>query len=97
VTGDLPDSALVRRSDGVVFERMDEETLILDPEAGRYVRLNATGGLLWAVLERPTGVAALADRLVEEHGLEHARALRDVRAFVEDLRARGLVSADATG
>jgi hypothetical protein len=92
---ELEASTIVSRSPEVVFERVDDRVLVLDP-GGSYVRLNATGSELWTVLDAPTSVEGLADHLVSTRQVDPARAGRDVLEFVEGLRERRLVQC-ATG
>jgi len=82
---------VARRSEDAITGRLFEETVILDPQTDRYVRLNRTGTRLWEELERPATVAALAARLEREFGLDPERARADVVAFLRDLRERRLI------
>jgi hypothetical protein len=64
---------------------MDGGIVMLDPEADRYLRLNATGKLLWEALARPATVAELARLLSERSGISAERASADASTFVEGL------------
>jgi hypothetical protein len=85
----------VARSDGVIAQRLLDETVILDPHAGSYLRLNPSGSWIWERLADPQTVEELAQALATEYGLEGSRAEEDVVAFARDLAARGL--AELTG
>ena len=65
---------------------------MLDPDSGRYVRLNATGGVLWEALETPTTIEELAGRLSGDYGIDAVRATADASAFVSALAERELVA-----
>jgi hypothetical protein len=80
---------LVSRRDDVLAERVLDETVLLDPSTGRYVRLNATGTLLWEAL--PATLDALAARLAESYELEPARAHADAASFVDSLAERDVL------
>ena len=88
-------ATVVSRPPEVVFERLDDEVLLLHPETGKYVSLNATGAQLWAKLEAPTNVGALVDHLVATRRVDTDRAEADVRSFLTGLLERGLVTAEA--
>jgi hypothetical protein len=83
------DTVLVREP-GVLCERVGDDFVLLDPGSDRYVRLNATGGLLFGALEIPQTAAQLAHRL-RERGAPEDRALDDALAFASDLVRRGVV------
>ena len=85
---------LIARRDDVLAERVLDETVLLDPAAGTYVRLNGAGTLLWEALERPATLDALAARLAEHYELDAARARDDAARFVDSLAQRDVVRRD---
>ena len=90
-------STVVSHSPDVVFQRLDDELVVLHPGTGSYVSLNGTGAELWAMLESPTNVEALVGHLVATRNVDSNRAAADVRSFLADLLERGLVAAEASG
>jgi hypothetical protein len=85
-------ATVVTRVDHAFSERLDDETVVLDAREGRYVALNRTATVLWEALHEPATVGGLAEHLARECGIDRDRALADVRAFVEGLAARNLVT-----
>jgi hypothetical protein len=85
----------VARREGLIAERLLQETVILDPDSDAYVRLNATGRWVWERLEAPQTVDSLARALAAEFEIDGPRALADVTGFVRGLLARGLVEVSA--
>lgn len=75
----------VARSEGLVAERMEGGIVMLDPETDRYLRLNATGRLIWEALAQPATVAELARVLSERGGISAERAEADATTFIEGL------------
>ena len=88
---------IVSRPPEVVFERLDDELVVLHPETGSYVSLNPTGAELWAMLESPTSVEGLVGHLVATRRVDEDRAEADVRSFLAGLLERGLLAAEAPG
>lgn len=84
----------VSRAPNALAERVRDATVVLDPDRGRYVRLNGTGGFLWDALEAPTTLDALAARLAADYGIDAGRAATDATAFVSALAERELVAFD---
>ena len=77
----------------MLCEGVGDGFVVLDPANDRYVRLNATGGWLFAALDSPQRVEQLAERLVAERGAPRDRALDDVLAFAGFLVSRGVLQA----
>lgn len=83
----------LRRSPDALAEEVGGATVVLDPVADRYCRLNGSGGFLFERLEAGAATPAqLADALAAHAGIERDRALADVLAFARDLAARGLLA-----
>jgi coenzyme PQQ synthesis protein D (PqqD) len=95
VTEPLEPTAIVSRNPRALAERVGSETVLLDVDGDVYLRLNASGGRLWEALEQPTAAAELAALLEGTYGLDAGRAMSDLRAFVDDLSARGLLDVAA--
>jgi hypothetical protein len=91
----MSDEAKIARGRELLFERVGDDTAVLDLASGEYTRLNATGTLLWDALSEPTTAAALEQRLVGAFGIDRETARRDVGSFVASLRERGLLTAPA--
>lgn len=55
------------------------------------IKLNDTGSFIFKMLSENTTVEAIADGLSSAYDVSRDDALADVKAFVEDLRAGGLL------
>jgi len=84
----------LRRAERAVRGDLPEETVLLNVDSGKAVRLNATGAWCWEKLTEPRAVGELADGLAQEFGVDSERALADVRAFASDLFGRGLLEVE---
>jgi hypothetical protein len=81
----LTPTTRIARTEGLVTEPMDGGIVMLDPAADRYLRLNATGRLIWEALAEPATVAELAQVLSERSGISRERADADVATFIDGL------------
>ena len=71
-------------------EQFDGSGLVFDPESNGALSLNKTGVFLWNLLEQEMAAA-----LLEKYdGVTPEKVAADVRAFLDALRARSLVSED---
>jgi hypothetical protein len=80
------------RSEDLPWRLIDEEVVALEAHRSTYVATNAAGALLWSMLAAGTTREALVDALVERYAIDAGVAVRDVGAFVEQLRAQGLLA-----
>jgi hypothetical protein len=78
-------STRIARTEGVVAEPMEGGVVMLDPETDRYLRLNATGKVIWESLAETATVAELARVLAEQTGVGADRAEADAASFIESL------------
>ncbi|HVE97919.1 MAG TPA: PqqD family protein [Mycobacteriales bacterium] len=73
------------------WRRVDDEIVAVVLADQRFVSVNRSGAPLWEALVAGTDVAHLEALLVEKHRITADRAQADVRAFLDDLRSRGLL------
>ena len=81
----------LRRQRDVAWQQIGGEAVLMSLAEGRVLGLNATGALVWSLLEERDEdglVAAVVERFATDAG----NAREDVRGFVSLLRERGLVS-----
>jgi len=78
-------------SDRVHWAAIDEKVIALDFQNSLYLRVNRSGGLLWAALSQGATREELMQALVSEYSLDEAAAGSDVDAFIAALRAQGLI------
>lgn len=82
------------RGDFVEWRLVDDEVIALDLRTSRYLGLNPTAALLWQHIIDGATEQALVDRLTGEYEVDRDQAKADVRGFIEDLTARGLLVSD---
>ena len=75
----------------IIWRTVDGRVIGLDLRSSRYFSLNGTAATLWPSLLRDAGLIELRDHLVEEFGADPAEAEADVDAFLDQLRAEGLL------
>jgi hypothetical protein len=90
------------RSQSVVARVVAGETLVV-PIRGKVGDLasiysfNATGSLIWKLLETPKTLADLSDAVSREFDVTLSVAQQDVNSFINELKEVGLVEAVASG
>ena len=82
-----------RRESTLPFQRMDEETIVLDPRSREVHLLNETAARIWDLLETPSSVDELCEALADEYEGATPAALRaEVEGFLNDLGGKGLLT-----
>ena len=79
------------RAKDLEFSEIEGEVVALDLKNSTYIGINRAGGALWPLLLEGTDEESLVRRLVDSFGIATEVAERDVNAFVNDLRERGLL------
>lgn len=79
------------RSDGVTWQEIDGELVLLDLTTSAYLTTNAAGTLLAKALVDGADRDELAAALVDEYGIDEKLARDDVDDFLGQLRARDLL------
>lgn len=74
----------------IAWRELDGQAVLVEPSDGTVTVLNESGTRLWARLEEPQTLEALAAFLAGRYALSLADALRDAEAFAEHLASRKL-------
>jgi hypothetical protein len=93
----IESGTVVRRRTEQVFTRLDDELLALDPEAGNCYSLNVSAARVWDLIEAPTEVSRVCERLTAEYDVGRDRCIAEVIELLGELREAGLIEAGAPG
>lgn len=76
-----------------VFSSMmpDGEYAILDVERSTYYGLNPVAARLWELLDEPTTLEALVEKLVLEFEVAESQCRTEVERFIADMHAKALI------
>lgn len=80
------------RTEGVAWQELDGELVVLDLQASTYLEANETGTFLAELLREERTLDELRDALVERYGVTADIAEEDARAYVDELRSLGLLA-----
>jgi hypothetical protein len=79
------------RSEGLTWQEIDGELVILDLKNSVYLTTNAAGAVITKLLTEERTVDQLSEALVDEFGIEKDLARRDIEAFVKQLKEKRLL------
>lgn len=80
------------RSGDQVSCDLEGETAILQLSSGVYYGLDAIGTRIWTLLDRPSTLCDLVDRIVAEYDVHPTRCESDLIALLDALDAHGLLA-----
>ena len=79
----------------IMAEQFDGTGLIFDPNTNAAMSLNKTGVYLWRRVKEGATESEMASELVQRYsGVTEEQAAADVKAFLQELRNRSLLSED---
>ena len=79
------------RSEGLAWREIDGEVVLVDLVVATYLSTNETAAVLWRRLADGTSEDELVRALVAAYDVDAETAAADVRAFLDDCRARALL------
>jgi len=82
-----------RRDGELPFQKLDEETIVVDPKRREVHLLNETAARIWELLASPQSVEDLTAALGDEYDVDEAELGDAVVECVEGLASKGLVVA----
>lgn len=82
----------VGRHGQAVFARIDGEVVALDAAKGECYGLDPIGSKIWDLIDPPTLIAHVCERLVQIYNVDPATCEAQVIALMEELSAEGLLA-----
>jgi len=83
---------LTLRTDDLYWREVDDEIVVLEGRASRYLSVNNSGVVLWRLLARGTTRDELIDALVDAYGIDAGSAAADADRFVGEMRTAALLA-----
>jgi hypothetical protein len=87
----LQPSSFVARDESLLTTASDEGITMIGDSQSEVYHLDAVGLRIWSLLEDPCSVSAVCQALQEEFSVDPETCERDVIAFLEQLRDKGLI------
>jgi hypothetical protein len=87
----LTRSTTISRTSDILFDRIDDEIVMLNMEKGRYHALDPIAGVIWEKIATPTKVSDLVAALTAEFDVSPEQCEQDVLAYLADLQERDLL------
>lgn len=85
------EDATIGRAAGVVEAQFDDVRVLLNDDL-EYLGLDEVGQRIWDLLEEPSSLGELVDRLTDEYEVDEATCRADVSRFLDALQQHQLVA-----
>jgi len=82
---EITTETIISQIEEIVASDIDGETVMMSIENGEYYGLDDIGSRIWELIEKPTKVSDLIDRLLERFDVDRETCERDVLKFLNDL------------
>lgn len=79
--------------DGCLSTTIDDESVVLHVEQGKYYGFNEIGTQVWKRIQQPRTVDRIRQDIVAAYDVEGERCLDDVTELLDELIEKGLVRA----
>lgn len=87
---DLEQDPTIQRRQDLLISEMDDEAVMFDIQNGQYIGLNSVANRIWNLIEMPTRLQAICEKLQQEYDVEQEACQRQVRSFVNSLLEKHL-------
>lgn len=74
-----------RRNSDIVASEIDNETVMMDKDFQKYFGLQEIGTRAWQMLEDPTSIEQMAERLVKHYDVSMEQCMEDLIPLMTDL------------
>ncbi len=81
----------IQKKRELLTAKMDEDTVMMDPVAGKYYNMGVIGGEVWQILEEPVSEGEIIDTLLHRYEVEYGVCEAEVRSFITMLQERDLI------
>ena len=89
-TGD-PRTLRITVPEHILFQELREEVVLLNLETGDYYGLNEIGARAWSLLRESPRLEQILNLLLDTYEVSEEQLTEDLRTFLADMEAHGLV------
>ena len=82
---------MLERQSAHPFQKIVDETVIVETRAKRMHALNDVASYIWQLLEKPHTVKGIINKVIEQYDIDTKSASRDVLTFINQLKDRNLI------
>lgn len=85
-------SSIVQQTENSVSCEIEEQTVLLNVEAGKYHGFNEVASKIWQLIETPLTISQICDQLIDEFDISKEQCESEVVVFLKRLNDAGLIT-----
>lgn len=85
------DKLVITIPEGVLFQDLGSETIILNVESGEYYGSNEVGSRMWNLFHTVGSLSEVISTLLDEFEVSENRLLAELGQFLDLLQSKGLI------
>lgn len=85
-------NTIITRNKDVVFNKLDDEIIMMSAKKGDYYGLDSIGAIIWQHIENPITFEKLIFILLEEFDVTEQECLLDVTEFILSLEKNEIIN-----
>ncbi|MGE0493099.1 MAG: lasso peptide biosynthesis PqqD family chaperone [Vulcanimicrobiota bacterium] len=82
---------MLSRSNNIVASELDGDLVMMSVDTGNYYSLDEVGAAIWELLDQPRPTGELVEGLVKRFEVERETCLEDIKPFLAELLAEGIL------
>ena len=88
---EISDKSLISRHEGIVYNKLDDELVMMSIANGEYYGLDSVGARIWDAIVTPKSFKELVDVLKEEYEVSEEQCKADTLEFLEAMEEKKLI------
>ncbi|MCY7296708.1 lasso peptide biosynthesis PqqD family chaperone [Alteromonas sp. a30] len=85
-------SSIIQQTENAVSCEIEDQTVLLNIEAGKYHGFNEVASRIWQIIEAPMKISQICDQLMQEFDISEAQCKSEVLGFLKQLNDAGLIT-----
>jgi hypothetical protein len=82
---------IVRKNDDIFTGAIDNETVAMSIQSGKYYQLNKTGSRILALLDHPRSIRELCEAIQGNYKIDYDVCQNDILEFMQDMANKNLI------
>lgn len=88
---DINENTILNRKADQIFSEVDGEVVMLNMTNSEYYNLNMIGSQIWKLIEAPTRLKDLTDKLIDIYDVSAEDCTLEINSFISELNTLGLI------
>ena len=83
---------IISRNEGIVFNKLDDELVMMSIENGEYYGLDNIGAQIWEIIQQPTNFSEIVLKLMRKYDVSEETCIADIQEFLSELLGKNLIT-----